>query len=96
MLRIHRRQPVVRIGKQTVNLTGAEHALITALGMMDNKVTPSEILLEILSEGRVQISADRKVLWTRLAVLRRKIGRERLQSRRSVGYILVGDVQFYG
>jgi DNA-binding response OmpR family regulator len=96
MIKIHRRRPVVRVGERTMKITRVEHALITALGMMDNKVTPREVLLDVMCEGRVQIPADHDVLMTRMSRLKQKIGSERLRCRRQVGYILIGDVQFYG
>lgn len=96
MIRIHRRRPVVRLGERAVKLTPAEHELITVLGMMDNKLAPHGLLLDILCEGQVQITADQNVLHNRAVRLRRKIGQRHLQCRKHLGYILVGDVQFYG
>jgi DNA-binding response OmpR family regulator len=96
MLRIDRRRPLVRIGKRAVRLTKAEYELITALGMMDNKLTPREILLEVVSDGRRSLRSDKNILLLRILRLRRKIGSDRLRCQRQIGYILLGDVQFYG
>ena len=96
MIRIHRRQPVVRLGERTVKLTEAEHALMIALGMLDNRLTPHEILLEFVRDGRAPVPTDKNILSMRMVRLRRKIGSHRLECRKNLGYILVGDVQFYG
>ena len=97
MIRIHRRRPYVRIGERAVKLTPAEHELITALGMMDNKLTPHQLLLDIMCADQArQIPADKQTMQQKLARLRKKIGRDRLQCQRHQGYILLGDVQFYG
>lgn len=97
MIKIHRRRPVVRIGERAVKLTDAEHSLIIALGMLDNKLAPHQLLIDIMCEDQaVQIPADRKVLELRISSLRGKIGRHRLRCLRQRGYILEGDVRFYG
>jgi len=96
MIKIHRQRPVVRIGEQTVKLTRAEHELITVLGMLDNKLVSHQLLLDLLTEGQVQIPEDKEVLCARLARLKRKIGSNRVRCHRHHGYILIGDVQFYG
>ena len=95
-IKIHRWQPVVRLGERSVKLTEAEHALLIALGMLDNRLTPHEILLEFVRDGQAPVPTDKKILLARMARLRRKLGSHRLECRKNLGYILVGDVQFYG
>lgn len=93
---IHRSCPVALIDGKPLRLSAYEHALLTTLGMMDNRTTPHSLLLDAISDGRTRIDADVPVLRTRMSRLRRKIGRLRLQNTRGQGYILVGDVQFVG
>lgn len=91
MIQIHRRQPVVRVNERAVRLSRAEHQLLATLGMMDNKVVPGELLLET-APG----TWSPAVLWGQIARLRKKIGPDRIQHKRGLGYMLVGDVRFYG
>jgi DNA-binding response OmpR family regulator len=92
---IHRSQPVVSIGRKRIRLSRAEHELLTALGMMDNRLMPHELLIETALENLTKIPADRHVLHQRITRLRKKIGHDRLQ-RKPYGYILNGDVYFFG
>jgi DNA-binding response OmpR family regulator len=96
MIKIHRSKPVARVGDRSVPLTAAQHQLLISLGMMDNKLVSHQLLLEIMAEGRVQIPADKFVVQQHMSRLRKKIGPDRLQCRRQRGYILVGQVNFYG
>jgi DNA-binding response OmpR family regulator len=93
-LQIHRRRPLVRVGARSVRLTPVEHELIVALGMLDNKLATHQLLLDVMTDGCVQIPADQQVLWNRIDRLRRKIGPEHLRGRPYHGYMLVGDVRF--
>lgn len=94
MIKIHPKRPLARVDADFVKLSRVEHALITALAMMDNKLVPHQILLDVMCEDRVQIPADKNVLLQQMARLRRKIGPERLRTLKSQGYILIDDVQF--
>jgi DNA-binding winged helix-turn-helix (wHTH) protein len=94
MIKIHPRRPLARVDQDYVKLSRAEYTLISALGMMDNKLVPHQLLLDIMFEDQVQIPADKDRLLQRMSRLRRKIGRDRLKCLRRQGYMLVGDVQF--
>ncbi len=95
-IRIHRSRPIVFVEDQAICLTKDEHTLLTALGMMDNKTAPHSLLLEVMCEGRTQIQADATVLRTKIARLRKKVGRDHLQNNHGQGYLLIGEVQFIG
>lgn len=95
MIEIHRHKPVVYFDKKPVKLTRNEHSLIVALGMMDNKIVPHDILLDAICEGRVQIPADKDVLLTKMSRLKSKLGNV-LLNKRNLGYGLCGDVRFTG
>lgn len=96
MICIHRSRPLVFVNGAPVRLTPDEHILMIALGMLDNKNAPHDVLLDVVCDGRVRIDADMTVLRSRISRLRRKVGRSRIQSNHGQGYILVGDVQFIG
>jgi DNA-binding response OmpR family regulator len=96
IIRIHRRKPVVVVGSEPVKLTRHEHALMVTLGMMDNRLVTHDVLLDVISEGRAQIPADRNVLHGKIYKLRDKVGAECLQTRQGLGYVLTGAVQFIG
>jgi DNA-binding response OmpR family regulator len=95
MIWIHRSKPVVRLGRREIRLTRAEHLLITTLGMMNDKVVSNHLLIETALENPVKIPADQSVLHQRVSRLRKKIGPGRLQ-KRPRGYILTGEVYFFG
>lgn len=95
MIRIHRALPVAEIDQRLVALSRDEHRLLVILGMMDNRVTPRDLLLDAMCEGRARIAADQKLLIAKVCRLRKRIGAHRLKHVRRQGYILLGDVQFY-
>lgn len=90
MIQIHRYEPVIRRNGKTVNLTKIEHELLIALGMMDNKLVSQDLLSDVI------YAENKNVLLLRLTRLRKKIGTKSLKCVRGIGYILTGDVQFYG
>jgi DNA-binding response OmpR family regulator len=97
MIRIHRARPVLETDYERVTLSRDEHRILVTLGMMDNKITPREWLLEAMCEGRSQIPGDNQVLSTKICRLRKKVGVNRLKYiRGGQGYILQGDVVFIG
>jgi DNA-binding response OmpR family regulator len=95
-IRIHRRKRVTYVNGSPVKLTQEEYDLMTTLGIMDNRLVPTDVLLDVMCEGRVQIPADKVVLLGKVYRLRKKIGPEVIRSKFDLGYILSGDVQFIG
>jgi DNA-binding response OmpR family regulator len=93
---IDRSRMVVIIGSQQVQLSRNEYRLLVIMGMMDNKVVPIGLLLDAMSEGRVQIPADKQALVQRIGRLRKKIGVQSIGNIRDQGYILLGDIKFVG
>jgi len=96
MIKIYRTQPYLETGNQLIKLTPTEHRLVIALGMLDNKMVPRELLLEVLCEERVQIPADQSLLSLHLCRLKKKLGSQMLRSKRQIGYQLIGPVEFIG
>jgi DNA-binding response OmpR family regulator len=96
VITIHRTKPLVNTGDKSVKLSKDEHLLITTLGMMDDKLIPIELLIEAMSENRVQIPADTDVLTGKISRLRKKIGREFVINKRGLGYQLTEAIQFTG
>ena len=96
MIRIHRSKPLVYVGSARVSLTPDEHLLVTTLGMMDNRLVPHALLLEVMREHPVPIPADREALMLRMSRLKKKLGKSYLTCRRQLGYQLTGEVQFVG
>jgi DNA-binding response OmpR family regulator len=94
MIWIHRSKPMIRLGTMEIRLSRAEHLLITTLGMMNDKVVSNHLLIETALENPVKIPADQSVLHQRVSRLRKKIGPS-LQ-KRPRGYILTGEVYFFG
>jgi DNA-binding response OmpR family regulator len=94
MIRIHRSRPLAQIGRRRVRLSQSEHQLLVVLGMMDNKVVTTDLLLDTALEHPVRLPVDRQLLFCRIARLKKKIGADRLQHN-GRGYVLVGDVQFF-
>jgi DNA-binding response OmpR family regulator len=96
MIKIHRSKPFASIDSRSVKLTKSEHALITTLGMMDNKITPHNLLLDVMCENCARIPDDKNALTSLIYRLRKKIGPEYLQCKLNHGYILAGEVHFVG
>lgn len=94
MIRIHRSRPMAYVGRKRVHLSYTEHSLLITLGMMDNKIISADLLIETSLENAVKTPDDQQVLWQRIARLRRKIGNNRIQVKRNLGYILVGETHF--
>lgn len=94
-IRIHRQKRVVYVNGIPHRLTEEEYNLMVTLGIMDNRLVTTDVLLDVMCEGRVQIPADRDVLMTKVSRLRKRVG-PALQNHRGRGYMLSGNVQFYG
>ena len=96
MIQIHRSEPLTYVEDKPVKLTPAEHRMLITLGMMDNRIAPFDLLLDVKCEDRVQVPSDRQALASTLHRLRKKIGSNRLLCVKHRGYMLLGHVRFIG
>ncbi len=95
-IRIHRRKRVAYVNGIPHRLTQEEYDLMTALGIMDNRLVPTDVLLDVMCEGREQIPADKVVLLGKVYRLRKRFGPDVIRNSRGYGYVLAGDVRFIG
>lgn len=95
-VRIHRRKRVAYVNGVPHRLTPEEYDLMTALGIMDNRLASYEVLLDVMNEGKAKSRDDMNALRLRIGRMRLKIGPEVLICKREFGYILSGDVRFIG
>src|SRR5690242_14588091 len=95
-VRIHRRKRVAYVNGIPHRLSQEEYELITTLGIMDNRLVPHDVLLDVMCEGREKIPADKVVLLGKVCRLRKKIGQDVIRNSHGLGYVLAGDVQFIG
>jgi DNA-binding response OmpR family regulator len=95
-IKIHRRKRVVYVNGSPVKLSRDEYELMTTLGIMGNHLVPTDILMDVMCEGRVQIPADKYLLQVKVSKLRKKMVTDVLKNSRGLGYVLQGDVQFIG
>jgi DNA-binding response OmpR family regulator len=94
MIEIHRHEPVVFVKGEEIRLSKAEHRLMVAMGMMDDKLIPTELLMDVVLENEHRVMADRQVLQQRIGRLKKKIGVDFVKCKPERGYYLTQPVRF--
>jgi len=79
----------VRVNGQAVELTAKEWALLRVMASRPERIHSRESLLDALYG--FDDDTDSNTLEVFISNLRRKIGRERIQTLRGLGYRLAGD-----
>ena len=90
-VRIHRKRRTVYVNGIPHKLSQEEYDLVTAMGIMDNRLAPYDVLLDVMNDGR-----SMNALRLSVGRLRLKVGPQVLECKREFGYILSGDVRFIG
>ena len=93
MIEIHRFEPIVFVPNK-IRLSKSEHILMTALGMMDNKIIPIDLLVGIALENEYRVPDDQNVIRLRISRLQKKIGRNFVQCKAKLGYYLTEEIRF--
>jgi DNA-binding response OmpR family regulator len=96
MIRIHRSNLMAMVGDKPVKLSPREHAVLTILGMMDNKNVHQNLIFELVWGCTPMGYDDMKILYGVIQRLRRKIGTDVIINRPGIGYELATRTEFIG
>jgi DNA-binding response OmpR family regulator len=94
MIQVYHSAMRIHNGEKAIRLRPDEYRIVSALAMVNNGPISTDILLDAMCAGRVQIGADRNLLHVKLCYLRKKIGRNFVKGRKGIGYVLTEPVQF--
>jgi hypothetical protein len=97
MIKVHRRKRVAHVqGVGTVALTSGEYLLMTAFGMMGDKLVSYELLADVALEYPCRTPGDLDIIWQRIYRLKRKLGLDFVKCNKQQGYRLIVPVEFTG
>ena len=95
MIYLHPSDNAVSVDGRRVTLTRREYLLLETLAMMDNRLAPLDLLLDVATENYGhRVPADKDVLIQHISRIRVKTGRDFIEARPRMGYILTEKVEF--